>query len=139
MENHCRGSSDLFKLIPTLRKRGKKPYPIERYNYKSDRYSYVYNESYDKHTFWHARLDGILTYSTRFGVMPRSWDYYSFSEEKCAREVYKMIKKYLKRITKEDNSWTNKYHRRHINWQKWLDNYEFILNNKKSETIPIVS
>lgn len=139
MGNHYSGSSDLGKLIPAIRKRGKKPYPVEKYNYKSDKYSYVYNESYDEHTFWHARLDGILTYSTQFGVMPMSWHYYSFSEERCAKEVYKMIKRYIRRKNKEDNSWTNKYHRRHINWQRWLDNYESIMNEKKSENTPILS
>ena len=115
------------KLIPKLKSLRKKPYPVYKYNFKSDKYDYVYNESLDNITYWHGRLDGIIFYTTKYSTSGlTSWDYYSDSEERCAKEVYKMIKKYLRRITRQNKSYDNGHYRRHINWQKWIANYELV-------------
>lgn len=113
------------KLIPEIRSSRKKPYPVYRYNGKSLKYDYVYNETINDITYWHGCLNGIIPYTTKYGTVGvTSWDYYSESEEDCADKVYKAIKKYIRRIAKQNKKRDNGHFRRHLNWIKWLAHYE---------------
>ena len=96
--------------------KAKKLYPIYIYNYRSKKYKYIYNESIDGIVFWHAKLD----------LHKCTWDddCYFKTEEDAAFWVYKQIKRYLKRVTKCNKGWDNKTRRKHINWQKWLLDYQ---------------
>ncbi|MDD5013529.1 MAG: hypothetical protein PHW73_00320 [Atribacterota bacterium] len=118
---------NLNKLIPEIIRSRKKPYPVYKYNFKSDKYDYVYNESINEITYWHGRLDDIISYVTEYGTPGiTSWDYYCDSEEECAKQVYKMIKIYLLRIKRQNKKRDNGHFRRYFNWQKWISNYESI-------------
>jgi hypothetical protein len=104
-------------LAKKMMSRRTKPYPVNEYNFKSNKYKYVYNISIDGIVFWHAHLD-------LFGI---TWDddFYSNTEEGAAFWIYKQIKKYLKTITRNDKKHDNKHYRKHINWQTWLLNYQY--------------
>ena len=116
------------KLIPELLSSRKKPYPVHEYNFKSSKYNYIYNESVNNITYWHGRLQYIIYYVTKYGTDGfTSWDYYSDSEEGCAKELYKTIKKHIKKLSRENKRYANRNKKKHINWQNWLINYENII------------
>ena len=106
---------DYNKLANELLGRRTKPYPVNKYNHRSSKYRYVYNVSIDGIVFWHAKLDNGHTWDD---------DCYFKTEEDAAIWVYKQIKKYLKRVIKYNKSWDNKKRIKHINWQKWLLDYQ---------------
>lgn len=108
-----------------------------KYNFKSDKYTYISNVTFslstktngvikvDTITLWCAKLDKYKIISDGYGnPYWLDWDYYSDSEEECAKETYKMIKANIKRIAKENKR--SRYKTRDVNWQSWLDNYELI-------------
>jgi len=130
INRHLKKIENYNKLIPQLLHAGKKPYPVYKYNFKSEKYNYVYNESLNEYTYWHGRLCDIIFYTTQYGNSGvTSWDFYSDSEEKCAKEVYKTIKKYLSRITRQNKLQCSGHYKRHIKWQEWITNYESTLLN----------
>ena len=119
--------NNLNKLIPEIMRSRKKPYPVYKYNFKSEKYDYVYNETINDITYWHGRLEGLIPYVTKYGTSGiTSWDYYSDSEEKCAREVFKTITKYMSRVARQNKKRDNGHFRRHLNWQKWIARYQII-------------
>jgi len=106
---------DCTKIAFKLIQRRTKPYPVYEYIFKSKKYkSYVYRIAIDGNRFWHAHLDGV-GYND---------DFYSDNEDEAALWIYKNIKKYFKRVKRDAKKWDNKKRRRHLNWQKWLINYQ---------------
>ena len=109
----------LNKLLNDLWDIRKKPYPIHDYKFKSSKYlSYIYFESLNDIEFWHAHLS-LLGLSSNW-----NFDFYSYSEDNCANETYKVIKKYINRLERQNKKTDNKTFNRHINWENWLINYK---------------
>jgi len=103
-------------LAIKLLSRRTKPYPVNEYVRKSNKYKYVSRVDIEGIKFWAGSLNLCgITYDNVF---------YSNTEEGAAFWVYKQIKKYLKKLMKDSKKYDNKHYRKHINWQVWLINYQ---------------
>lgn len=108
---------------------GNKQFRVNKFNFKSDKYKYIYNVLIDGVEFWTARLTGMHKLSYSKDV----WNFYCYSEERCAKEVYKIIKNNLldikKAYNKNNKNGNKKKSIRHVNFEEWIDNYKKL--NKK--------
>lgn len=96
-------------------------FPLCKYNFKSDKYLYIYNESRGDIPYWHACLQDVFHYTNKHGDSGfTSWHYFSYSEERCADRLYKELKKHIKKLAKARNGHSELY----ANWSKWIEDYE---------------
>ena len=105
-----------IKKILSTKVNGK--WPKLKHNYTSQKYGgYVYNISINGRELWEGALQDMPVGTNWM------WHFYSESEDECAKKVYKLLTKYLKRVTKLNNL-SGGHYTRHKKWRKWISNYE---------------
>ena len=99
---------------------------VVTHNHMSQKYkNYISNISINDKEYWFSPEIGI-GYNSEV-EMEYSIEFYSDSEDYCAKKTYEYMKKNLKKVTRHCKLMGGHY-TKYKKWQKWIDNYELVNN-----------